>query len=206
MKKILVALAIAAFASTSYAIVDNSAHDFNDSTTYGMALASRCQYCHVPHAAKTWANTALWATNEASGGTFEFYSNNDYKVASVNVAESQTCLACHADGTTATTGLKANLTGAKNVGFDLRNDHPIGNEVIIGGNTSAALASTVVIGRFTYSATNQGTVECATCHSVHGLSSRTIQGRKLLYGEGNSGNTAGWPSTTDFCAICHKNR
>lgn len=203
MKKILLALAIAAFATPSFAKVFNSAHDFNNSTTYGMALASRCQYCHVPHAAKTWANTALWATNAASGGTFEFYSARKYKVASIDTAESQTCLACHADGTTATTGLKTAVTGLKNVGFDLRNDHPIGDKVIVGGNTNASLFATIVLGRNTFTAADPATVECSVCHSVHGQSSLTIQGRKLLYGAGNSGDTAGWASTTDFCAICH---
>jgi hypothetical protein len=203
MKKILVAAALALFATASFAKVENSKHDFNYSSTYSQALASRCSYCHVPHAAKTWANVALWATNQASGGTFEFYSNTDYKVTSVSVAESQTCLACHADGTIATTGLKAQVAASANVGFDLRNDHPIGAEVALGGNTSASVLATVVIGRHTYSAADAGTVECAVCHSVHGTSSYTIQGRKLLYGSGNSGNAAGHASTTDFCAICH---
>ena len=84
MKKILVALAIAAYASTSFAAVENSKHDFNANATYSVGLASRCQYCHVPHAAKTWANVALWATDAATGGTFEYYSNTDTKVTSAS--------------------------------------------------------------------------------------------------------------------------
>jgi hypothetical protein len=197
MKKILVALAIAAFASTSFATVENSKHDFNFSSTYSSNKASRCVYCHVPHNAQEWANVALWATGQATG-TFDLYSNSDYKVTSVAVAESQTCLACHADGTTATTGLAANVAASANVGYNLRNDHPIGAEVVIG---TSGMKSPIVLGR--HSPVVGDSVECATCHSVHGLSSYTIQGRKLLYGPGDSGNTAGHPSTVDFCGLCH---
>jgi len=200
MKKILVALAIAAYASTSFATVENSKHDFNASTTYSVGLASRCQYCHVPHAAKTWANVALWATNAATGGTFEYYSNADTKVTSVDVAASQTCLACHADGTIATTGLAAVVAASANVGFDLRNDHPIGAEITMTPG-SGGMKDPLVIGRHTVVAGD--TVECAVCHSVHGLSSYTIETRKLLYGPGNSGVATGWPASTDFCGVCH---
>jgi hypothetical protein len=199
MKKILVALAIAAFASTSYAVVENSAHDFNASATYGVAKASRCVYCHVPHAAQTWANTALWATGQATG-TFDYYSAEGLVVTGISVKESQTCLACHADGTTATTGLAAAITGAKNVEYNLKNDHPIGTEVVMTPG-SGGMKNPLVIGRHTI--VGGETVECATCHSVHGLSGYTIEGRKLLYGPGNSGLASGWPSTTDFCNVCH---
>ncbi len=204
MKKILVALAIAAFASTSFAKVQGTPHDFNASDTYTMNLASRCQYCHVPHAAQTWANVALWATGQAlNAASFEYYSNKSYKVTSVDVAKSQTCLACHADGTTATTGLKTDLVGVKNVEYNLKNDHPIGNLVPIGANTKASLRPIILIGRSSYDATHTATVECGTCHSVHGPSYYTIQTRKLLYGPGNSNDPLGHASTTDFCGICH---
>ncbi len=114
--------------------------------------------------------------------------------------QSQTCLACHADGTVATTGLGAAVTGAALIGFDLQNDHPIGNDTAMTPG-SGGMKTPIVIGRHTVVAGD--TVECATCHSVHGLSSYTIQNRKLLYGPGNSGNASGWPDTTDFCNICH---
>lgn len=160
-------------------------------------------YCHVPHNAQAWANVALWATGQATGGTFQYYSGSGItglKVNSVDVTKSQTCLACHADGTTATTGLAAAVAASANVGFDLRNDHPIGDTVIMTPG-AGGMKNPIVIGRTTVVA--GATVECAVCHSVHGLSAYTIQGRKLLYGPGNSGSATGWPGSTDFCNICH---
>lgn len=201
MKKILVALAMTLFATTSFAKVAGSKHDFNASS-YGTGKSSRCEYCHVAHNAKTWANVALWAT-DAAGGTFELYSSAKVKATAISVQKSQTCLACHADGTTAVTFLNQDVTGSVKLDNDLRNDHPIGTGVVLGGNTNASVFATVIIGRGSYSSAKQSTVECSVCHSVHGLSGYTIETRKLLYGAGNSGNVNGHPASTDFCGICH---
>lgn len=195
MKKILVALALAAFASASYAAVAGSAHDFN-AGSYANGKSSSCAYCHVPHAAKTWANVALWATNAASTATdFTLYSNNKYKATALDIKGSQTCLACHADGQTATTGLGAAVetTSPLNVGYDLRNDHPIGTGVNLTPGTSAFKAP-IYMGYQTYTSGGTYEMKCATCHNPH--NSRTIAGSKLLYAD-QSG------ATTDFCMICH---
>jgi hypothetical protein len=201
MKKILVALAFAAYASTSFALVENSAHDFNFSTTYSTNKASRCQYCHVPHNAATWASTALWATSPASG-TLTFYSAG---VTTIDVKRSQTCLACHADDTVVPTDVDGNdllaQAVAKTVGYDLRNDHPIGDQIFVIPGYDG-IKDPLILGRTTFTVAAQRTLQCATCHSVHGNSGYTIENRALLYGPGNNGASQ-WPDTTDFCTICH---
>jgi hypothetical protein len=198
---------MALLATTSYAKVENSAHDFDRAGgTFGVGMESMCSYCHVPHRAQSWANTALWATQDPNtNGTFEYYSSANLAASSIQVEGSQTCLACHADGATATTGLSQAVSGNLNVGYDLRNDHPIGIAYnAAGGGVSHSLrAFPVTLGRTTFTTGGTYTVECATCHSVHGLSNRTIQTRALLYGPGASADAAGWPSDTDFCLICH---
>ena len=209
MKKILVALAIAAFASASFAKVENSKHDFNTAgNPYSQNLSSRCAYCHVPHNAQTWANTALWATNQATQAIVPYADlmSRGVDVGNVDIKESQTCLACHGDGSMAVTGLAQAVDASKIVGVDLRNDHPIGENVVVGqigttltSNGAASLFPSGAIGRAKWDAGNTLTVECATCHSVHGLSNNTINGRKLLYG--GQGGVAGGTYTSRIVAM-----
>jgi hypothetical protein len=211
MKKILVALALAAFASTGSALVENSKHDFNFSGTYKLGVdgkASRCSYCHVPHNAATWAETGLWATQ--AGPAVTLFSG----ITSIDAARSQTCLACHADAASPPLDLAGNavlgapVADSAIVETDLTNDHPIGLETLITPGTNGMKNPTggLKIGRATMDPATPSTlrtVECSLCHSVHGLSNYTIQGRKLLYGPGPSVDPAGWPVDTDFCNICH---
>lgn len=205
MKKIIVALAMALFASTSYAAVAGSAHDFNASTTYDTDKSSRCVYCHVPHNAETWAGTALWATQQPTLANFDWYSAQDYVVLEANVdeRESLTCLACHADSAQANADLLNDISGTKNLGFDLTNDHPVGalwNSVTSPSHSLKAFP--ITIGRDTI--TSETYIQCATCHAVHGTSTYTIQTRAMLYGPGNSGVAGtGHPADTEFCGICH---
>jgi hypothetical protein len=207
MKKILVALALAAFASTGYAAVENSKHDFNFSTTYSTNKASRCQYCHVPHNAADWAETGLWATEQFTG-SLTLYSG----ITSIDLAKSQTCLACHADASVAPVDLAGNnvlaapVADSAIVGDDLTDDHPIGAETLItpGSNGMKNPTGGLKIGRQTMDPAvpeSLRTVECSLCHSVHGLSDYTINGRKLLYGPGST--PGGHANNTDFCNICH---
>jgi hypothetical protein len=207
MKKILVALALALYATSSFATVANSPHDFNASATpgfnssgtnYSMNKASRCQYCHVPHAAQAWASVALWATGQAAG-SFTYYSSANVVVTSIDKAQSQTCLACHADGTTVITGLATAVTGPAMIGYNLQLSHPVGDQVVLTPGQNS-MQTTISIGRLNLGTTGSTTVQCATCHSVHGFGKSTIIGRKLLYGPGNAGP---YPNSTDFCTICH---
>jgi predicted CXXCH cytochrome family protein len=195
MKKILVALALAAFASSSFAAVENSAHDFDFGGTYGTGLASRCMYCHVPHAAQTWgAGTALWALPDP-GLSLTLYSNAKYQPTDVDARGTMTCLTCHADGTTAQTGLAVTVVGtAADLTTDLSNDHPVGNTVIFNPGGSGMKPSPIILGFTTYTNGGNYEMECATCHNPH--NSRTIPGRKLL-----SASTAA--AGTDFCNFCH---
>ena len=192
---------MALFATTSYAKVENSAHDFNKSTTYGVNKASRCQYCHVPHNAQTWANTALWAT--AEGTTTYTYWSTGMTIGDLDTKRTRTCLACHGDGSVNVTGLKAAVSGTTLVSEgngNLANDHPVGSNTRI-STAGGMQPMPFLIGRSTISAGSTRTVECATCHSVHGPSDYTIIGRKLLYGSGAV--SGGHPNSTDFCTISH---
>jgi hypothetical protein len=211
MKKILIALALAAFASTSYAAVENSKHDFNFQGSYSTSKASRCQYCHVPHHSATWADTALWAISEPDTSGYSLWTT----VGTLDPARSVTCLACHGDATTppleldgTTQVLGQAMATSAVLGPDLTNDHPIGSAFMVEpGAHGIKDVPEIKIGRATITKATSSTwrsVECALCHSVHGQSTYTIAGKKLLYGPGNSGVATGWdPLTVDFCNICH---
>jgi hypothetical protein len=215
MKKILVALALALHATASFATVVNSPHDFNAGGTFNSSgtnyapvggKASRCVYCHVPHGAQAWAGVALWATGSPNATLFQYYSSANVVVTSIDVAKSQTCLACHADGTTAITGLAVPVDTSAMIGYNLKLSHPVGDQATMTSGAGGMQAN-IYIGRTSLpnGTTLTGGVQCATCHSVHGYSNYTIQGRKLLYGgSSTTGSMAGgWPQSTDFCTICH---
>jgi predicted CXXCH cytochrome family protein len=168
MKKILVALALAAFASTASALIAGGPHDLS-----GMSGATNgsCQYCHAPH---IWtasninvAGTPLWNRNYDSTGVTP-YGTTVATNFSTPGPMSQTCLSCHVgnqdlgsivNGTSDTLGTIA----AHSVGTNLRDDHPVG--LIIPAtadyNDAQSTYPTFMDGAVT------GLVECASCHEPH---------------------------------------
>ncbi|HET8542581.1 MAG TPA: cytochrome c3 family protein [Anaeromyxobacter sp.] len=191
MKKILVALAVAAFASSAFAAVSGSKHDFTGSSGYSTGLPSRCQYCHIPHHAQVWANTALWALPQYTG-TLTFYSSG---ITSIDIKESQTCLSCHGDGATATSQLNAALPASARIANDgLANDHPIGN-TFTPGSTRGIVNANIILAYSTFAQATASVLECAGCHNPH--NSRTYPGRKLLAAP------PPFDGTGDFCGQCH---
>ncbi len=195
MKKILVALAIATFASSAFATVAGSKHDFFASSTYGTGKPSRCVYCHVPRNAQSWTNAALWALPQTNLSALTFYSTG---TTTLSMEMSVTCLSCHADGAIATSGLKVDIdTVNANVvlGPDFRNDHPIGTDAgFTPGTTRGFAAGPITLGYTTLANGVATTVECATCHNPH--NSNIIPGSKLV--NVPNGNASG-----DFCGACH---
>lgn len=183
MKKILVALAIAAFASTTFAGVAGSSHDMRAYATG--ATKGACQYCHAPHlwvdsgltVAPLWNRTVLAAasiTNRAGDSVSEI---------------TRACISCH-DGTSDVTAALNNgealsvkvVNGV--VGTVLTNDHPVGVALVAAGEYQQPGAA------FVFEAGN--VVGCATCHDVHNQGPAAADSFLVV------DNT-----TVDVCAQCH---
>jgi hypothetical protein len=184
MKKILVALAIAAFASNAMAIIAGSPHDLSATGpgTYAGGTLSSCQYCHAPHRANiTIAGAPLWNRNTPAALPSGYTSNT---VSSQNTpgANSITCLSCH-DGVsdmgatytgsngfptapTVMTGAMAVSSAANN---GLQDDHPVGIRYALTGGTGTGYKTKISVKAALklYGAAGLETVECASCHDPH---------------------------------------
>lgn len=176
MKKILVVLAIAAFASTASAMITNSKHDL----TFGRANATlgSCSYCHAPHLWKgtnvnvTTGAPPLWNRNVANPTGYTIWPSTYFPVQNPGT-RSLTCLSCH-DGATdlgaVNNGAQDNLgfiADVAKVGTNLQDDHPVG--VAISGselNTPTFIKGKGV--RLAYDTANTTYyVECNACHDPH---------------------------------------
>jgi predicted CXXCH cytochrome family protein len=203
MKKILVALAMVASASTAAAQalpVATSLHDLREAPYVGNQ--SVCRYCHSAH----WSNPGvtaapLWARLTSPVAGYQLYTGTLTVAPTTVNANSLTCLSCHdgthpfnevydpfAAGNTATLGTMTNTTfqagdERRNLGVDLRTTHPVSIAYVPGvGQTQVAAEG---FGMVFFGAT--ATVECATCHNAHdnqyGYFLRTAQ--------------------ADICTACH---
>ena len=102
MKKALVALAIAALASTATADITGSKHDlsagWNALTPRATAALSSCQFCHAPHSANTAAPydiAPLW-NRKATTATYDVKATLSGATPVLAAAgHSLTCLSCH---------------------------------------------------------------------------------------------------------------
>lgn len=209
MKKALVAIALAGFASTAFAAVAGSSHDLSATGPFSSlnGTLSACQYCHAPHNVNTGVPGApLWNRNSVSTSFVMYTSATLHNpVAATPNANSMTCLSCH-DGTSdmgatyATAPGFASATpmtaiagsGPMIVGADLRNDHPVSVRYVEGGNYNTANA-VIAAGFRLYSYTaGVYSVECGSCHDPHN--------------EGASGGNM-FPflrvSKTTMCTTCH---
>lgn len=221
MKKIVVAVALAAFASTASAAIAGGSHDLTTragaSSTFGT-----CQFCHAPHFANTSANYAtipLWNRSTPNTSTYQFRTLAVGVLPAQLGAGSYTCLSCHdgvsdmgqtysgSKGFTAVT----TLSGYANVGatqaadgtrsvtaglVDLRDDHPVGVQFNPGaGATDAmkALTDVTAAGLKLYQYTaGVYTVECGSCHDPHGVSDGARGGAAFLRASG-----------AGICGACH---
>lgn len=169
MKKLLVALAVAAFATTASATIAGGPHDMTQAPYNGNK--GTCQYCHAPH---LWVSSnipvgagqaPLWNRNQNAAIT-SYGTTVLGTVVGAPGARSRTCLSCH-DGTqnvgAVNNGISESLAPVPAnhvVGTDLTNDHPVGVSIPVNsqyqnppGASGIILAST--------------TVECASCHEPH---------------------------------------
>jgi predicted CXXCH cytochrome family protein len=194
MKKTLVALALAAFATTASATIAGGSHDM---TTFGGGL-SACQYCHAPHlfALPNVTGGPLWNRNVPVAGITPYTSTTLADATVTPGVNTQTCLSCHNGTTTMSAvvnGVDPTAVGAMSglnagrfvTGLDLTNDHPVGVNY-------PATAEYVGAPGLPLYATQ---VECGSCHDPHGASDQAVGGAAFL--------RTGTVSATDLCANCH---
>jgi len=217
MKKALVALAVAAFASNAMAVIAGSPHDLSAATgpqTYPGGTLSSCQYCHAPHRANiTVAGAPLWNRNTPATIPTGYTSNT---VSSQNApgANSITCLSCHDGATdmgatyTGTNGFPTPPTlmvGAMAVASvannGLQDDHPVGiRYAAVGGpGTGYKTKISVQAALKLYGNAGVETVECASCHDPHndrwgGAGIGDINFRFFIRGAAGIGG---------LCSTCH---
>ena len=165
-----------------------------------------CVYCHTPHGGQTGA--PLW--NRSFGaGPYQMYTSPtiDMVIGATPGDVSLACLSCH-DGTigidvitnppngSAATSIGTTMGGLfpsgpnalKNLGTDLRNDHPIGvtfSTLDLAFNSQASIVSAGL--RFFGAGADR--VECATCHNPHSSANPPFLRRS------NSGS--------QLCLTCH---
>jgi len=183
----------------SYAAITGSGHDL--SSEAWNTTGEICIVCHTPHNAVAVTGAPLW-NHSTSTATYTMYSSSSMHgtVASSPTANSsKLCMSCH-DGTVAldafggASGNAANkMTGSRNLGSDLSNDHPIS---VTWAGTAAGLndSSTTVTslsGTINQTMLKSGKVECASCHDVH-----NAKGISHLLLIDNSNKSA-------LCLTCH---
>jgi hypothetical protein len=193
MKNILFATMIIFTASSAFAanLISSSKHNLrNSGSSVSKGTSDEiCRYCHTPH--NPQVNVPLW--NRAAGiSAYTLYNNTNSTSLNETVtvlpagSTSRMCLSCHdsninaqahdatiAMGAAPSVGNIINEAGGKS----LTDDHPIGFVydaalATADGNlvTPAADGKTVVAGipLFANGNANEGTLECGSCHAVHG--------------------------------------
>ena len=180
MKKILIAIAAAMFATSAYANLTLATNPHN----LAQGGNGACVYCHMVHNANPNSGgvAPLWSRTIRTTG-YTVYTSTRLSGGVVNSATptiSLLCLSCHdgGGGTLGTlwtgTALSFNptrsISGRTLVGPSLTNDHPVGYTYPATGTSTAesglATRSTATGRGYTlYGATF--TIECASCHEPH---------------------------------------
>ncbi len=216
MKKLILAAAMAFFASTASAAITGSSHDFSIGT-YAATIGggSACAYCHMPHNSPYTSATApgapLWARNITYSATYTPYNSSvtgHQTPATTPNAGSRVCLSCH-DGTqamavvfqpsgvgTQSIATSGNTTQTMNaggtmVGTDLSNDHPVS----VTYSTTTATFGLTATPLAVFNVAVGGTVECTSCHNAHNArnASNNYPNRQFMAATG----------ANDFCGGCH---
>lgn len=183
---LLLALAAPAVVGQSSTSIMGSPHDFS---TRGWGSDQICIFCHTPHNAALNMVAPLW-NHAVTSQSFTLYSNANSSTFSATTSQpegvSKLCLSCH-DGTVAIDSFGsrtgANLMGniSRNLGIDLRNDHPVSftfDAALVTTDAHGGPAQLVVPVSAQEVVPNvplfQGKVECATCHNAHNNSYGTF--------------------------------
>jgi len=189
-----VALAIAPPASAQNDDVANSPHNLSSSSGGGPPSGATlvdygeiCVYCHTPHGGQV--DAPLW-NRTFSTATYQMYSSAtiDMNIDANPTGVSMACLSCH-DGTigldvvinppnsfagtvpVTTVGTNTMPDGEKNLGTDLRNDHPISVAYSPAQDPAFNTVGSVEAAglKFFTDPTSPGVdkVQCASCHNPH---------------------------------------
>ncbi len=208
MKKLLVALALASFATTASAAIAGSSHDLTPAGLGGYAgVISACQFCHAPHNVNTGVPGApLWNRNSVAT-VFSYYTSNTVSAQpSALNANSMTCMSCHdgvsdmGDTYTGSHGFGGTATALTAayavVGADLTNDHPVSITYVAAANSLEAVATVRTAGLRLYGA--GPSIECGSCHDPHGTG---------VSGGGSDGVSGGGAflriASVNLCTTCH---
>ncbi len=201
MKKVIVLLVVLALTVNAFAGIAGSKHDFSTNSAWNTAGSDEiCAPCHAPHGNEDTSadpTVPLWnhAQTAADYPTYTSDTMSANNQSGTNVAGvSKLCLSCH-DGTVeldsygGASGVTTIAAGAQVT--NLTNSHPVGIEY------TAAMAleiteelvdpATAALPLF---GASSDTIECATCHDVHG---------------GAAGTALLQISNTDsaLCTACH---
>ncbi|MBZ5630723.1 MAG: cytochrome c3 family protein [Acidobacteriia bacterium] len=181
--------------------VINSSHNLSASGP-GAVKSSQtqiCIFCHAPHGVQPDLKP-LW-NHAMPTQSYNSYASSTMKAtAAAPSPASKQCLSCH-DGTIALGQTIANglittsgsLSAAKNLGTDLRGDHPISFTLVNNGELSTNLFLTPPTTADPAVKLRNGNVECVTCHDPHTPNLDAIAGMFLV-----RSNSSG-----ALCLACH---
>ena len=186
------------FVAAAYSTVANTVHNLSASRPAGAIgsddITEICIFCHTPHNANATGNLAnapLWNRKNTEVSSYTMYAQADLQgnIALSPNAESMVCLSCHdgslalnsmanpmdvgsdpipdliGDPTRLTADGKIATTSYAFVGSDLTDDHPVSVEY---DETVYHLRAITDIDASLELFGTQSTVECSSCHAVHG--------------------------------------
>ena len=213
-------------ASAAMAKIGNSKHDLSFGNTQANVIKestaglSSCQFCHTPHNSNTAMTVApLW--NKTANSSYSAYNSNGTGGTLAGTAvgapgqHSLTCLSCHdgvssvgvtyANGTRTMADQAGRSSGGvlsagnlANLSTDLRNDHPVGFDIVDDGRAGIDTLANMKNKGFTFyiDGTRTNSMECATCHDPHGFDKST----------GNANAPFLRSAKATLCSDCHVNK
>jgi hypothetical protein len=149
--KLASAVAAGLLASSSYAGIVGSKHDFS---SYGWSKNQICLPCHAPHAVdngnQSYKAGILWnheLTKKTTGLKYDMYSSSGVTTGTTDLdPNSILCMSCH-DGTVAldsfggATGTQLMSEGIKGAGGDLTGNHPVGTAAAYPSDSAGKLST-----------------------------------------------------------------
>jgi len=184
----------------SWAGIVGSSHDFSGQ---GWSGGEICIACHTPHNSNTSITDAPLWNHQSTVASYTTYSSPTMDVLPQQPrGPSMLCLSCH-DGTVAidsfggTSGTTF-MSGTRNLGTDLSDDHPVSvewrHQTIETSSTfcfNCHFEAPSQLVFFRPGGTGPIWVECSTCHDVHNNTIYPYLLRRSLVG-------------SDLCLTCHE--